>query len=76
MRGKNVNYRIFVEKKEGFQIEARALLEDFNQNLDLDLKTLNLLNVYDLFGFNEDQMCIRDSTSTSTCPITCRRSCY
>ncbi len=54
MRGKNVNYRIFVEKKEGFQIEARALLEDFNQNLDLDLKTLNLLNVYDLFGFNED----------------------
>ena len=48
------NYRIFVEKYPEFQVEARSLLSELNENLQLDLGTLRLLNVYDLFGFSED----------------------
>ena len=47
------NRRIFVEKKPGFRVEAGSLLEEFNQNLSLELKSLRLLNVYDLFGFDD-----------------------
>ncbi len=46
--------RIFVEKREGFQVEAMSLLSEFNQNLSLDLKSLRLVNVYDLFGFEPE----------------------
>jgi phosphoribosylformylglycinamidine synthase len=48
------NYRIFVEKNPGFQVEADSLLSELNENLQLKLKTLRLLNVYDLFGFTPD----------------------
>ena len=46
--------RIFVEKNPQFRIEARSLLADFNENLSLDLKSLRLINVYDLFGFPDE----------------------
>ena len=46
--------RIFVEKNPQFRIEARSLLADFNENLSLDLKSLRLINVYDLFGFSDE----------------------
>lgn len=49
----NTAYRVFVEKKPGFQVEARMLLDELNQNLQLKLKNLHLINVYDLFGFSE-----------------------
>ena len=48
------NNRIFVEKKEQFRVEASSLLSEFNENLSLQLKSLRLINVYDLFGFSED----------------------
>ena len=48
------NYRIFVEKHSEFQVEAKSLLGELNENLQLELKTLRLLNVYDLFGFTPD----------------------
>ena len=48
------NYRIYVEKYPEFQVEARSLLSELNENLQLDLGMLRLLNVYDLFGFSED----------------------
>ncbi|MBR4755634.1 MAG: phosphoribosylformylglycinamidine synthase, partial [Bacteroidales bacterium] len=48
------NYRIFVEKKPGFRVEAKSLLEELNENLQLKLRSLRLLNVYDLFGFSPD----------------------
>ena len=48
------NYRIFVEKYPEFQVEARSLLAELNENLQLDLKSLRLLNVYDLFGFSDE----------------------
>ena len=48
------NYRIFVEKYPEFQVEARSLMNELNENLQLSLKTLRLLNVYDLFGFTPE----------------------
>ena len=45
--------RLFVEKREGFRVEASSLLKDFNENLSLSLRGLRLVNVYDLFGFTE-----------------------
>ena len=46
--------RIFVEKKSSFGVEALSLLSEFNENLSLNLKSLRLLNVYDLFGFSDE----------------------
>ena len=46
--------RIFVEKKPGFRVEALSLMSEFNENLSLSLKSLRLLNVYDLFGFSRE----------------------
>lgn len=48
------NYRIYVEKKEEFNTEAIALQSEFNQNLGLDLKSLRLINVYDLFNIDKE----------------------
>ena len=45
--------RLFVEKREGFRVEASSLLKDFNENLSLSLGSLRLVNVYDLFGFSD-----------------------
>ena len=46
--------RVFVEKKEGFRVEAMSLLADFNENLSLHLPWLRLVKVYDLFGFTQE----------------------
>lgn len=48
------NYRIFVEKYPRFRVEAESLRRELNDNLNLDLRSLRLLNVYDLFGFTQD----------------------
>ena len=48
-----MNRRLFVEKKDRFRVEAASLLAEFNENLSLNLKSLRLLNVYDLFGFSD-----------------------
>ena len=48
------NYRIYVEKYPEFQVEARSLMSELNENLQLHLTSLRLLNVYDLFGFSEE----------------------
>ena len=47
-------HRIYVEKYSEFQVEARSLLDEFNENLSLGLRSLRLLNVYDLFGFSDE----------------------
>ncbi len=47
-------YRIFVEKCSGFRVEAESLRREFNENLSLSLRSLRLLNVYDLFGFSDE----------------------
>ena len=48
------NYRIFVEKYPEFQVEAASLKAELNENLQLDIQSLRLLNVYDLFGFTPE----------------------
>ena len=48
------NYRIFVEKYPEFQVEADSLRRELNDNLALSLESLRLINVYDLFGFDEE----------------------
>ena len=48
------NYRIYVEKYPEFQVEARSLLGELNENLQLSLPSLRYLNVYDLFGFSSE----------------------
>ncbi len=45
------DFRIFVEKYPEFQVEAQSLLSELNENLGLKLRSLRLINVYDLFGF-------------------------
>ncbi|MBR1808771.1 MAG: phosphoribosylformylglycinamidine synthase [Paludibacteraceae bacterium] len=49
-------YRVFVEKKEGFRVEAEMLREELSENLQVNLSSLRLVNVYDLFGFTESLM--------------------
>ncbi len=48
------NYRIFVEKKDRFRVEADSLKRELNHNLNLQIAQLRLICVYDLFGFSEE----------------------
>ena len=49
-----MNKRIYVEKKDAYRVEANSLLKELNENLSLKLSSLRLLNVYDIFGIEED----------------------
>lgn len=46
--------RIFVEKNDGFRVEAESLRSELNENLRLNIRELRLLNVYDLAGFSAE----------------------
>ena len=48
------NYRIFVEKRSDYRVEAQSLKQELNDNLGLQLEELRLINIYDLFGFEEE----------------------
>ena len=48
------NYRIYVEKRPAFQVEAQSLKNELNENLQLNLQSLRYINVYDLFGFTPE----------------------
>lgn len=48
------NARIFVEKKQGFNVEANSLKETLNHNLNLNIQNLRLLNVYDIFNVDDE----------------------
>lgn len=47
-----MNFRIYVEKKPNFRVEAESLRKELNENLSLNIKELHYINVYDLFGFS------------------------
>ncbi len=49
-----MNYRVYVEKLQSFQVEADSLRCELNENLGLKMNHLRLLNVYDLFGFSAE----------------------
>ncbi len=49
--------RLFVEKKEGFDIEARALCRDLKENLGLSgLKRVRIINRYDVEGISDAEL--------------------
>lgn len=48
------NYRIYVEKREAFRVEAESLRQELNENLQLHIAQLRYINVYDLFGFSPE----------------------
>src|SRR5690554_6149239 len=54
--------RIFVEKKEDFQTEAKSLLKEFKTNLGIPgLRNVRIVNRYDLEGISEeDYYSVRD----------------
>ena len=48
--------RVFVEKKQGFNIEAQQMLADLKGNLGLrGLEEVRILNRYDVSGLSEEQ---------------------
>jgi len=48
--------RIYVEKKDGFDIEATHLYMDLKENLNIEnLKKIRLINRYDIEGISEDK---------------------
>ncbi|MDE6008019.1 MAG: hypothetical protein K2G90_02310, partial [Muribaculaceae bacterium] len=47
-------FRIFVEKREPYRVEADSLRDELNANLGLNIKDLRLVCVYDLFGFSPE----------------------
>ncbi len=48
--------RIFIEKKEEFNTEAKLLKKDFKDYLEIkELTNLRVLNVYELIGVSEDE---------------------
>ena len=49
-----MNYRIFVEKYDRFEVETRSMEHELNVSLGLRLKELRLVNIYDLFGFTPE----------------------
>jgi len=48
------SYRIYVEKYPEFQLEAKSLLAELNENLSTHIRSLRFINVYDLFGFTPE----------------------
>ncbi|MDE6569349.1 MAG: phosphoribosylformylglycinamidine synthase, partial [Alistipes sp.] len=76
------DYRIFVEKRLQFRVEAESLRRELNANLHLHLAELRLLNVYDLFGFSAELLAksryavfgeVVTDTVTDSCDLAGRR---
>ena len=49
-----VSERIFVEKKEGFQVEANDLFAQLKENFHIQASSMRLVNVYDVFDIEQD----------------------
>ena len=50
------NLRFFVEKKKGFDLDARRLEKQLKEELKINsLKDLRLVNCYDIFNLNDDE---------------------
>ena len=52
-----MNCRIYVEKKSGFDVEAKGLLGELKESLGLsELSNVRILNCYDLFNIGEAEL--------------------
>lgn len=49
-----MNTRIFVEKKPMFATESHALREELNQNLELNITSVRIVQVYDVFNIDKE----------------------
>ncbi len=62
--------RIYVEKKEGFDIEARNLCQDLRDNLGISqLEGVRILNRYDVSALTEEEYLLARSTIFSEPPV-------
>ncbi len=62
--------RIFVEKKEGFDVEARAVLADLRENLSLAaLERVRILNRYDISGISDEEYALARNLIFSEPPV-------
>ncbi len=50
------NYRVFVEKKQGFQTESINLLNDITESLHMNFNELRVINIYDVFNVSSSQI--------------------
>ena len=52
-----MNFRIFVEKKKEFNVEARELFEDLKENLFIKkLSNIRIVNIYDIFNIEKREL--------------------
>ncbi len=50
------NYRVFVEKKAGFNTEALNLKQELTENLHIAITGLRVINVYEVFNITRDEL--------------------
>lgn len=54
-----MNYRLFISKKEQFQVESRSLLKELKENLKVtDIRSVQIYNIYDIFNADENDIMI------------------
>lgn len=52
-----MNFRLYIEKKEKFRVEAQNLLNDLKENTEIkNLKNIRILNIYDIFNINKEDL--------------------
>ena len=52
-----MNYRVYVNKKERFTVEATSLCSELKNNLNLNgLVSVDCFNVYDIFNADEEDL--------------------
>jgi len=52
-----MNYRIYVEKKKNFAVEAKKIRHDFVENLNLEnLEEVRVINIYDIFNVRSEDI--------------------
>ena len=55
--------RLFVEKKKGFDIEAKAMVHDLRENLGLrGLTGVRVINRYDIEGISDEELALTQFT--------------
>ncbi|AIO18177.1 Phosphoribosylformylglycinamidine synthase [Candidatus Izimaplasma bacterium HR1] len=47
-----MNKRVFIERKQGFDLERQELFKDLKHNFDINLLSLRFFNVYDVFNLD------------------------
>lgn len=49
------NFRIYVEKKDNFNVESRSFLDELKENLQMNnLENLRIINIYDVFNIEKE----------------------